>query len=120
MNTKHGILLDIFGLLVFCTFIGTVSAATIYVPDDYAKIQWAVDNVSAGETIIVRDGTYNENVEVNKRLTIQSENGAAYTTVQAASSSDHVFAVTADYVTYKWVYCYQLFNSLRWYKFERC
>lgn len=75
-----------------------VSAADIYVPDDYAKIQWAVDNATAGDTIIVRDGTYNENVDVNKRLTIQSENGSASTTVEAGDSDDHVFYVTTDYV----------------------
>ncbi|MGB7001127.1 MAG: NosD domain-containing protein [Halobacteriota archaeon] len=69
---------------------------TIYVPDDYAKIQWAVNKATAGDTIIVRDGTYTENIVVNKRLTIRSENG--YATVQAANTSDHVFEVTADYV----------------------
>ncbi len=71
---------------------------TIYVPDDYAKIQWAVDNASNGDSIIVRDGTYVENVNVNKRLTIQSENGAANCIVAAADSGDDVFDVTADYV----------------------
>ena len=76
----------------------SLSSTIIYVPDDYAKIQWAVDNASAGDTIIVRDGTYNENVDVNKRLTIQSENGSANCIVQAADSNDHVFEVMADYV----------------------
>ena len=71
----------------------------IYVPDGYAKIQWAVDNASARDTIIVRDGTYVENVDVNKRLAIKSENGPANCIVQAADSKDHVFEVTADYVT---------------------
>ena len=74
------------------------SSATIYVPDDYLTIQEAVDAASAGDTIIVRDGTYNENINVNKRLTIQSENGADKTIVKAANSSDNVFKVTADYV----------------------
>jgi parallel beta-helix repeat protein len=72
---------------------------TIYVPDDYTTIQAAVDNASAGGTIIVRDGTYNENVDVNKRLTIRSENGSDSTIVTAANSSYSVFKVTADYVT---------------------
>jgi len=73
-------------------------SATIYVPDNYIKIQWAIDNATVGDTIIVRDGTYTENVDVNKRLTIRSENGSAPTIVQTANSSDHVFEVTADYV----------------------
>ncbi|MFZ2070550.1 MAG: hypothetical protein WAV32_02885 [Halobacteriota archaeon] len=34
-----------------CVSIGYVSGATIYVPDSYAKIRWAGDNVSAGDTI---------------------------------------------------------------------
>jgi parallel beta-helix repeat protein len=69
-----------------------------YVPDDYPKIQAAVDAASAGDIIIIRDGIYTENIDVNKRLMIRSENGAATTIVQAGNSNDHVFAVTADYV----------------------
>ena len=75
------------------------SGETIYVPDDYAKIQWAVDNAIAGDTIIVRDGTYTENVDVNKRLTIRSENGSANCIVQAAITAFPGFEVTADYVS---------------------
>jgi len=77
---------------------GVASARTIYVPDDYAKIQWAVDNASDGDTIIVRDGIYYENVDVHKRLTIKSENRSANCIVQAANSDDHVFWIAADYV----------------------
>ncbi|KAF5437463.1 CASH domain-dontaining protein, partial [Candidatus Methanophagaceae archaeon] len=76
----------------------SLSSNTIYVPDDYAKIQWAVNNATAGDTIIIRDGIYNENVDVKKRLTIQSDNGVDKTIVQAKNSNDHVFDVTADYV----------------------
>jgi parallel beta-helix repeat protein len=79
--------------------IAQASPTTIYVPDDYAKIQWAVDNASAGDTVIVRDGTYPENVNVNvDNLTIQSENGSDSTIVLAENPSEHVFNVTADYV----------------------
>jgi len=61
-------------------------------------IQDAVDNASLGDTICVKDGTYTENVDVNKTLTIRSENGADATIVQAANPNDHAFEVTADYV----------------------
>ncbi|MEA1998909.1 MAG: NosD domain-containing protein [Euryarchaeota archaeon] len=77
------------------------SHSIIHVPDDFAKIQWAVDTASAGDTIIVRSGTYNENVKVNKRLTIRSDNGPAHTTVVAEKTNAHVFEVTADYVSIK-------------------
>jgi len=74
------------------------SSAILYVPDDYLTIQAAIDNASAGDTIIVRDGTYIENIDVDKSLTITSENGADFTHVQAQMSYRYVFNVTADYV----------------------
>jgi parallel beta-helix repeat protein len=61
-------------------------------------IQDAVNNATAGETICVKDGTYNENVDVATRLTIRSENGSSVTTVNASDSTDHVFDVTVNYV----------------------
>ena len=75
-----------------------VFAANIYVPDDYSTIQAAVDASSPDDTIIIRDGTYIENVEIYKNLTIKSESGAGKTIVQAANSEYHVFEVIADYV----------------------
>nr|AAU83887.1 cell surface protein [uncultured archaeon GZfos34H9] len=77
------------------------SQSIIHVPDDFARIQWAVDNAIAGDTIIVRGGTYNENVKVNKRLTIRSNSGPAHTTVVAEKTNAHVFEVTANYVSIK-------------------
>ncbi|MFC1786686.1 nitrous oxide reductase family maturation protein NosD [Halobacteriota archaeon] len=75
------------------------SLTVIYVPDDYPTIQAAIDNASTGDTIIVRDGTYTENIDVNKSLTIRSENGSDVTHVQAQSSNDYVFNVTAYFVS---------------------
>ena len=74
-------------------------AATIYVPDDCLTIQGAVDAASPGDTIIVRDGSYVENVNVDKdHLTIRAQNGAQTTIVQAANSSIPVFEVRANHV----------------------
>jgi len=98
----------IFATLAFVT-VGCASVAnlgggggdgdTIYVPEGGNQtIQQAVNNATAGDTIIVRDGVYTENIDVNKRLTIRSENGSDFTIVQAANSNDHVFEVTVDYV----------------------
>jgi parallel beta-helix repeat protein len=68
-------------------------------PDaDFTKIQDAVDAAQAGDMIVVYPGTYTENVDVYKSLTIKSENGAEMTIVQAANPDEHVFEVTADYV----------------------
>ena len=94
----------------FITLIATASAADFYyvattgsdegdgsADKPWRTIQHAVDNdsVSDGDTINVHDGTYTENVEVGKSLTIRSDNGSAVTTVQA---DETVFAINADYV----------------------
>jgi parallel beta-helix repeat protein len=59
-------------------------------------IQHAIDNATAGDTICVMDGTYNENVDVTKSdLTIRSENGPLVTTVSASLyPNKHVFKIT--------------------------
>ena len=91
-------------VIVFLAFsisggqVESIDGSTIYVPDDYSTIQAAVDAASPGDTIVVRDGTYPENADVNKRLTIRSANGPASCTVQAADPDDHAFEVRADYV----------------------
>jgi parallel beta-helix repeat protein len=46
---------------------------TITVPDNYATIQAAINNANSGDTIYVRAGTYNENLAVNKKLSIVGE-----------------------------------------------
>jgi parallel beta-helix repeat protein len=76
----------------------TTPANIIYVPDDYPTIQQAVNAANSGDMIIVRDGIYTENINVNKPLTIRSEDGAENCIIHAANSNDHVFEVTADYV----------------------
>lgn len=76
----------------------SLSSNTYYVPDDYTTIQAAVDHASDGDMVIVRDGIYRENINVNKRLMIRSENGSAKTIVRSAHSDDDVFSVKSDYV----------------------
>jgi parallel beta-helix repeat protein len=82
-----------------CVSIGTASVAEPHYVNSGESIQGAIDNATAGDTIIVRDGMYTENVNVNvDHLTIKSEHGYDSTVVHAANTSDHVFEVTADYV----------------------
>jgi len=73
-----------------------LSSNTIYVPDDYLKIQWAVDNASEGDTIIVRNGTYYENVVINKTLNLIGEDENA-TIIDGGGVGDVVY-VSADWV----------------------
>ena len=49
-------------------------ADTIIVPDDYATIQAAIDAATAGDTIMVRTGTYIESLTLDTPVTLTAEN----------------------------------------------
>ena len=105
-NTKSGIggkVLTAALLVLFFTASSAVvtSAVDIYVPEGgNQNIQQAVNNASTGDTIIVHDGTYNENVYVNvTNLAIRSENGSGNCIVNAKYENTDVFFVAANYVT---------------------
>ena len=55
-----------------------ISGKTIYVDDDggkdYTRIQDAIDNATAGDTVYVFNGTYYENIVVNKTINLIGEN----------------------------------------------
>ncbi|WAI00519.1 NosD domain-containing protein [Methanogenium organophilum] len=83
------------------TVIPIPEPVTHYVGDggEYDTIQAAVDAARNGDTILVRNGTYAENLNIAKTLIIQSENGSGQTTIQAASSGSPAITITADNVT---------------------
>jgi len=85
------------------TLIGTTTPATLYVGEgsngSFILIGDAVDAAIVGDTIIVKDGLYYENLIIHtSALTIRSENGSNLTIVQAANPAEHVFEVTGDNV----------------------
>jgi parallel beta-helix repeat protein len=49
---------------------------TIWVPDNFTSIQEAINSASDGDTVFVRNGTYYENVVVNKQIRLLGENSA--------------------------------------------
>ena len=66
----------------------------------YKGIQEAIDAVSDGWIVVVHEGTYNENVTVNKSVTIKSLSGPVKTIVQTSPpySDNNVFRITASCV----------------------
>lgn len=49
---------------------------TVVVPDDYASVQEAVDNALDGDVVLVKRGTYNGSVVINKRISLIGEDKA--------------------------------------------
>lgn len=71
-------------------FAGSSGAATLTVNAsggaDYTRIQDAINNASAGDTILVQSGTYNETVTVNKQLNLSGiDTGGGMPIVNASS-----------------------------------
>ena len=73
---------------------GTGATWAVY-PGD--SIQDAIDGAGEGDTIYVHAGTYVENVDVDKRVTLIGD-GADVVTVRAELKYDDAFHVTADWV----------------------
>jgi len=70
------------------------TAKTITVPDDYTTIQGAIDAARIGDTVLVRAGTYFENVVVDKTLLLAGEN-AQNTTIDGGGTGN-VLKISAD------------------------
>ncbi|HMK94350.1 MAG TPA: right-handed parallel beta-helix repeat-containing protein [Candidatus Limnocylindrales bacterium] len=55
---------------------GTRASRTLTVPDEYPTINAAVNQASAGDTILVKNGVYHENVQISKSLTLEGQNSS--------------------------------------------
>jgi PGF-pre-PGF domain-containing protein len=104
IKIKRGILLVILFLLVinfvystdyYVSTIGSDSTGNGSSGNSWATIQYAINNVSTGDIIYVVNGTYIENVDVNKSVSLIG-NGYQNTTIISLNPADHVFEVTSN------------------------
>ncbi len=73
-----------------------VRAGTIIVPDDYPQIQQAIDEATPGQTILVRPGSYNESLVINKTISLIGEEKA--TTIISQDYASESIRIYADNV----------------------
>jgi len=78
--------------------MSTRNGKTLYVggsgPGNYTKIQDAINNAIDGDTIYVYSGTYNENIYINKEISLTGEN--RNTTIIDGGQEGYVIYVNAD------------------------
>ncbi|HDQ05311.1 MAG TPA: hypothetical protein ENN36_01135 [Candidatus Bathyarchaeota archaeon] len=88
------------GAVLYVASLDGAVSKTLVVPDDYATIGWAVGNASAGDTVYVKSGTYNESVTIDKPLSLIGE-GMSSTIIlsEGTRGSGHTIHVKADNVT---------------------
>ena len=112
----------IIGLLVCMLLIGTtltvsgtvsekinptplVSGNTLYVggsgPNNYTKIQDAIDNSSHGDTVFVYNGTYIENVKINKSIRLIGEDKNTTYVYGNTTHWDKIFKLTTGNIEIK-------------------
>jgi parallel beta-helix repeat protein len=72
------------------------NSKTIEVPEDYSTISLAINASNAGDTILVKEGTYVESVTVDKSLTIRGENKEK--TIVDGNNMGPTFLIKSDYV----------------------
>ena len=81
-------------IVILLLAVASVSAAEYQVHEG-ESIQAVVNMANPGDNITVHNGTYTENVVVNRsKITIRSANGSAVTIVQSNSTDTHVFNIT--------------------------
>ena len=95
----------LFGLVVIVDVVTDITplvkaATTLYVggigPGNYTNIQWAIDNATNGDTVFVYNGTYYENVIVNKMVNLIGEDRE--NTIVNGSENGDVIKITVDWV----------------------
>ena len=92
MNTYRGCTYIFIILILICGSVPTFSAV-IEVPKDQPTIQSGIDGAKDGDTVLVVDGIYRGEGNVNldfrgKRITLKSQNGAKTTIIDCESNPD--------------------------------
>ena len=80
-----------------CNVSVKASSEVIYVPEDFTKIQDAINSASPGATIIIANGTYYESLTINKPLTLLGQGSDV--TIINGNGAEYAVSITAENVT---------------------
>ena len=76
---------------------GSAFGATIHVPADQPTIQAGIDAASAGDIVVVAEGTYTENVTfLGKAITVRADAGAGAVVIDGNQAGSVVTFATAE------------------------
>ena len=93
-SAKIALLGSFTALLILLFAVASVTAAEYQVHEG-ESIQAVINIANPGDTIIVHNGTYTENVVVNRsKITLRSANGSAVTLIESNRTDMHVFNIT--------------------------
>lgn len=70
---------------------------TLTVPTDYPTIKEAIQNATDGDTILVKQGTYNESIVIDRAITLRGED--TNNTIINGNNNGTVILITHDSVT---------------------
>ena len=102
---KYRFLVILIFLIMISQYVAAVNPSLkldtsplIVVPDQHPTIQSAIDNASEGTTIFVKNGTYNEHIDITKSLKIYGSDTAP--TIIRSSEGGDVVNIRANNVTF--------------------
>lgn len=78
------------------------SGSTLHVGSGqaYSTIQDAINAANNGDTVYVHSGTYNENIGINKQITLQGESKET-TIIDGSSANNHTLTIKSNNITIK-------------------
>ncbi|MBI2411739.1 MAG: cell surface protein, partial [Deltaproteobacteria bacterium] len=78
-------------LILLATLLaGEAIAADLLVPESYKTIQGAIEAAAPGDTVLVNEGVYTENLVIHKPLRLKSVKGPEFTVVRPAVKEEPV------------------------------